>query len=127
LSENQPAAVAVRLPPLPPYHGPRMELRAEIDRGEVVLARPKLDKDGKQVLVDGKPVIVTINSDDPPMFSTDINREYAIAAELLDLDEIQLGGLAKDAVEVSFAPPEVKLALRTEIDSYVAGYLVAQG
>jgi len=72
-------------------------------------------------------VIVTINSDDPPMFSTDINREYAIAAELLDLDEIQLGGLAKDAVEVSFAPPEVKLALRTEIDSYVAGYLVAQG
>ena len=41
-----PAAVAIRLPPLPPYHGPKMELRAEIDRGEVVLARPKLDKDG---------------------------------------------------------------------------------
>jgi hypothetical protein len=41
-----PAAVAVRLPPPPSYHGPRMELRAEIDRGEVVLARPVLDKDG---------------------------------------------------------------------------------
>ncbi|HET6149647.1 MAG TPA: hypothetical protein VFH68_19070 [Polyangia bacterium] len=41
-----PAAVAVRLPPSPPYHGPKMELRAEIDRGEVVLARPVLDKDG---------------------------------------------------------------------------------
>jgi hypothetical protein len=41
-----PTAVAVRLPPLPAYHGPKMELRAEIDRGEVVLARPKLDKDG---------------------------------------------------------------------------------
>ena len=41
-----PAAVAIRLPPLPPYHGPKMELRAEIDRGEVVLARPALDKDG---------------------------------------------------------------------------------
>jgi len=41
-----PAAVAVRLPPPPPYHGPKMELRAEIDRGEVVLARPVLDKDG---------------------------------------------------------------------------------
>jgi hypothetical protein len=41
-----PAAVAIRLPPPPPYHGPNMELRAEIDRGEVVLARPQLDKDG---------------------------------------------------------------------------------
>jgi hypothetical protein len=41
-----PAAVAMKLPPLPAYHGPKMELRAEIDRGEVVLARPKLDKDG---------------------------------------------------------------------------------
>jgi len=44
--EPLPAAVAVRLPPPPPYHGPNMELRAEIDRGQVVLDRPKLDKDG---------------------------------------------------------------------------------
>ncbi|HTA17991.1 MAG TPA: hypothetical protein VK989_01795, partial [Polyangia bacterium] len=41
-----PAAVAVRLPPLPPYHSAKMELRAEIDRGEVDLIRPKLDKEG---------------------------------------------------------------------------------
>ncbi|HEX4346523.1 MAG TPA: hypothetical protein VHZ73_03070 [Vicinamibacterales bacterium] len=41
-----PVAVAVRLPPLPPYHSAKMELRAEIDRGEVDLVRPKLDKDG---------------------------------------------------------------------------------
>jgi len=41
-----PLAVAIKLPPLPPYHGPKMELRAEIDRGEVVLAKPKFDKDG---------------------------------------------------------------------------------
>ena len=41
-----PAAVAIRLPPPPSYHSPKMELRAEIDRGEVVLARPQLDKDG---------------------------------------------------------------------------------
>jgi hypothetical protein len=43
-----PASVAIRLPPLPPYHGPKMELRTEIDRGEVVLKRPALDKDGKK-------------------------------------------------------------------------------
>jgi len=41
-----PVAVAIKLPPPPPYHGPKMELRAEIDRGDVVLARPQLDKDG---------------------------------------------------------------------------------
>ncbi len=43
-----PAAMAVRLPPLPAYHAPTMDLRAEIDRGEVVLKRPALDKDGKK-------------------------------------------------------------------------------
>ncbi|HVR61813.1 MAG TPA: L,D-transpeptidase [Polyangia bacterium] len=43
-----PVAVALRLPPLPPYHGPQMQLRAEIDRGEVVLAKPELDKDGRK-------------------------------------------------------------------------------
>jgi hypothetical protein len=41
-----PAAVAIRLPPLPAYHGPKMDLRAEIDRGEVVLKRPAFNKDG---------------------------------------------------------------------------------
>jgi hypothetical protein len=41
-----PAAVAIRLPPPPSYHTANMELRAEIDRGEVDLVRPKLDKEG---------------------------------------------------------------------------------
>jgi hypothetical protein len=43
-----PTTVAIRLPPLPPYHGPKMDLRAEIDRGDVVLDRPTLDKDGRK-------------------------------------------------------------------------------
>jgi hypothetical protein len=43
-----PAAIAMRLPPVPSYHSATMDLRAEIDRGEVVLKRPALDKDGKQ-------------------------------------------------------------------------------
>jgi hypothetical protein len=41
-----PTAVAVRLPPLPSYYSANMELRAEIDRGEVDLVRPKFDKEG---------------------------------------------------------------------------------
>ena len=40
-------------------------------------------------------VTVTINSDDPPMFGTTLNREYEIAAELLDLDEAGVADLAR--------------------------------
>jgi aminodeoxyfutalosine deaminase len=65
-------------------------------------------------------VTVTINTDDPPMVGTDLNNEYAIAARLLDLDTHGVMGLALAAVDASFASPEVKAALRTEISSYVA-------
>ena len=63
-------------------------------------------------------VTVTVNTDDPPMFATDLNAEYAIAARLLDLDEQGVSGLARAAVGASFASPELKSALTAEIDTY---------
>jgi aminodeoxyfutalosine deaminase len=60
-------------------------------------------------------VVITVNSDDPPMFGTDLNAEYAIAADLLDLDRAGLKALATTAVDVSFAPDDVKTRLRAEI------------
>jgi aminodeoxyfutalosine deaminase len=63
-------------------------------------------------------VIVTVNSDDPPMFGTSLNREYEIAAQLLGLDEAGLRDLARAAVDASFAEEPVKSALRSEIDAY---------
>jgi aminodeoxyfutalosine deaminase len=65
-------------------------------------------------------LVVTVNSDDPPMFGTDLTNEYAVAADLLDLDEAGVGELAKTAVQVSFAEDSVKKALIAEIDEYVA-------
>ncbi len=65
-------------------------------------------------------LVVTINSDDPPMFGTDLTNEYAVATELLDLDEAGVGELAKTAVRVSFAEDSVKDSLLAEIDDYVA-------
>ena len=65
-------------------------------------------------------VTVTINSDDPPMFGTTLNREYEIAAELLGLDEAGVADVARDAVHVSFADEPVKARLLAEIDAYVA-------
>ncbi len=66
-------------------------------------------------------VPVTINSDDPPMFGTTLNEEYAVAAELLELDGDGLARLAKSAVAASYAPDQLKLDLTTEIDRYAAG------
>ncbi|NEC90769.1 adenosine deaminase [Streptomyces sp. SID12501] len=68
-------------------------------------------------------VLVTINSDDPPMFGTDLNSEYAVAARLLDLDEWGLADLAKNAVEASFLDPAGKAALADEIDTYTSAWL----
>ncbi|MFG1910140.1 adenosine deaminase [Kribbella sp. NPDC048928] len=64
-------------------------------------------------------LVVTINSDDPPMFGTDLTNEYAVAARLLDLDEAGVGELAKTAVRESFAEDSVKSALVSEIDTYI--------
>lgn len=63
-------------------------------------------------------VVVTINSDDPPMFGTTLNREYEIAADLLALDEAGVAELARAGVGASFAPDDVKARLVGEIDGY---------
>ncbi|MEV7480387.1 adenosine deaminase [Streptomyces halstedii] len=75
----------------------------------------------------GAGVLITINSDDPPMFGTDLNNEYAVAARLLDLDERGLAALAKNAVEASFLDPAGKRALAAEIDTYTENWVAAPG
>ncbi|WTW04731.1 adenosine deaminase [Streptomyces sp. NBC_00024] len=68
-------------------------------------------------------VLVTINSDDPPMFGTDLNTEYAVAARLLDLDEQGLAALAKNAVDASFLDEPGKARVSAEIDTYTSAWL----
>jgi adenosine deaminase len=68
-------------------------------------------------------VPVTINSDDPPMFSTTINKEYAVAAQLLDLDESALAELSRTAVRASFMDDPAKTLLIGEIDANLGGHL----
>jgi len=63
-------------------------------------------------------VVVTINSDDPPMFGTTLNREYEIAASMLDLDEAGVADLARAAVHASFAPDAVAGRVLAQIDTY---------
>ncbi|MFI9582575.1 adenosine deaminase [Streptomyces sp. NPDC052236] len=67
-------------------------------------------------------VQVTINSDDPPMFGSDLNNEYAVAARLLDLDERGVAELAKNAVRASFLDEAGKARITAEIDAYTAAW-----
>ena len=65
-------------------------------------------------------VRVSVNTDDPPMFATNLNAEYAIAARLLDLDQRGVADLARTAVESSFRDDAGKRQLLAEIDAYAA-------
>ncbi|MFF8954518.1 adenosine deaminase [Streptomyces sp. NPDC014894] len=67
-------------------------------------------------------VLVTINSDDPPMFGTDLNNEYGVAARLLGLDERGVADLAKNAVEASFLDAAGRARIADEIDAYTAAW-----
>lgn len=64
-------------------------------------------------------ILVSINSDDPPMFSTTLDREYEVAAQLLGLDEAGVADLARAAVDASFLDDQAKGVLRAEIADYV--------
>jgi len=63
---------------------------------------------------------VTINSDDPPMFSTTLNDEYLRVAETLELDVDAVAGLVRNAVTAAFISDERKRALVAEIDAALA-------
>lgn len=68
-------------------------------------------------------LLVTVNSDDPPMFGTTLNDEYAVAARLLGLDAAGVAQLARNAVDVSFLDAAGKARIIAEIDSYLDVHL----
>ena len=65
-------------------------------------------------------VPITINSDDPPMFSTTLNHEYEVAAGLLGLDDQGVAELGRASVRSSFADDATKATILAEIDAYAA-------
>jgi aminodeoxyfutalosine deaminase len=65
-------------------------------------------------------LLVTVNSDDPPMFGTTLNDEYAVAARLLNAGPEGLAGLARAAVTASFMEAGEQARISAEIDAYLA-------
>ena len=63
-------------------------------------------------------LMVTINSDDPPMFGANLLDEYILAFERYGFTLDQMRELAANAVEASFLPPTRKLALMRQVEQY---------
>ncbi|ADL45789.1 MULTISPECIES: adenosine deaminase [Micromonospora] len=82
-------------------------------------AVPSLDAHPLPLLVEAG-VPVSINSDDPPMFGTTLNDEYAVAARLLRLGPDGVAALAREAVAAAFLTPAEQARITAEIDAYLA-------
>jgi aminodeoxyfutalosine deaminase len=65
-------------------------------------------------------VLVSVHTDDPGFFDCDLTGEYAIAGRLLGLDREGYGRLAANSIEGSFAPDDVKSALRDAVRDWVS-------
>ncbi|MBE2239534.1 MAG: adenosine deaminase [Caldilineaceae bacterium] len=63
---------------------------------------------------------VTINSDDPPLFNTNLSAEYGVLAREFGYDPSGLARIARNAFEVSGAPVALKTSLLAEFDDWVA-------
>src|SRR5580700_3556984 len=63
-------------------------------------------------------LMVTINSDDPPMFGSNLLEEYVLVHDRFEFSLEQMRELAANAVEASFLPPERKLALLQRVEQY---------
>lgn len=63
-------------------------------------------------------LMITLNSDDPPMFGSDLLEEYVLAQERYGFTMDQMRELAANAVEASFLDPTQKLKLLQRVERY---------
>jgi len=62
-------------------------------------------------------LMLTLNTDDPAMFSTSLTKEYELAQSEFGFSDEHLRELARNSFEASFLPPEKKLKLLGTVDS----------
>jgi adenosine deaminase len=58
---------------------------------------------------------VTVSSDDPPLFGTDIGREYALLESLYGFTPAEIAQVTLNAVEAAFVSEETRAVLRQEV------------
>jgi aminodeoxyfutalosine deaminase len=64
-------------------------------------------------------ILITVNSDDPPLFNTTLCKEYEILARVFGYDKANISRIARNAFNVSGAEPELKARLLAEFDEWV--------
>src|ERR1700722_3340565 len=65
-------------------------------------------------------VMVTLNTDDPAIFATSLNREYQLAQDAFGFTDEHLRELARNSFEASFLPAEKKLGFLNLFDAAAA-------
>lgn len=65
-------------------------------------------------------LLLTVNSDDPPMFDTTLTREYEVLVEHFDYSLGELAALVRNAVRGSFLGPAERSRLEKSIDAEIA-------
>ena len=65
-------------------------------------------------------VMITLNTDDPAMFSTSLAQEYQLVQEAFDFTDEHLREVARNSFEASFLAPEKKLAFLNLFDAAVS-------
>jgi len=63
---------------------------------------------------------VTINTDAPASFSTDINREYLLVAEAMDFGPAEISAIAQAGIQASYLAEDDKRMLLAEVNAYTA-------
>lgn len=64
-------------------------------------------------------LMTTLNSDDPAMFSTSLEREYELAQDVFEFTDEHLRELARNSFEASFLPAERKIQFLQMVDNAV--------
>lgn len=71
-------------------------------------------------------LIVTIHTDDPPMFGTTLDREYALVADNFGLSKQQLKQIALAGLKASWMDEDTKAKWLTEWSDEIDGLIAAQ-
>ncbi len=66
-------------------------------------------------------IMVTLNSDDPAIFGTSLDREYQLAQDTFGFSDDQLREIARNSFEASFLPAEKKLQYLDMVDGVAIG------
>lgn len=71
-------------------------------------------------------LMITINSDDPPMFGSNLLEEYILVQDQFEFSLEQMRELAANSIEASFLPPPRKLHLLADVERYGLGATLVQ-